>query len=224
MVTVKAKVFVIAEARIEQSTRRLLGEGSGYQLVGHADSVNELPATLSELQPHVILMQHTQQNLKAVKAIRDAKEVASQVKLLVLLLDEADFWSALESYAEGYVLWPTAWLPTALDVVVHGGIWLGPLIAEYLLRGPGYSIMSSVARTLTSMPASFQLLSAREREVLVLLLDGLTNQQIANALKLSVGTVKVHVRHILKKLDVDHRGEAIVKLTKLSAASLSPSS
>jgi len=223
-VTIKAKVFVIAEARIAQSTRRLLGEGSGYQLVGHTDTINNLAATISELQPNVILMQHNQQNLDAVEAIRDIKDVASQVRLLMLLLDEGDFWSALASNAEGYVLWPTTWLPTALDVVIHGGVWLGPLIAEYLLRGPGFSIMSSVGRRLTSMPPSFQLLSAREREVLKLLLDGLTNQQIANSLELSVGTVKVHVRHILKKLDFDHRGEAIVKLTKLSAGTFDRSS
>jgi DNA-binding NarL/FixJ family response regulator len=51
-------------------------------------------------------------------------------------------------------------------------------------------------------------------------LDGLTNQQIATSLDLSVGTVKVHVRHILGKLKLEHRGEAIVKLTRLRAGKL----
>ena len=134
----------------------------------------------------------------------------------MLLSDEVDFWSALESNADGYVLWPTTLLPTAIEVVTHGGVWLGPLITEYLLRGPGFSTLQSFGPyTLTSMPPLFQLLSGREREVLNLLLDGLTNQQIANSLDLRVGTVKVHVGHILGKLKLEHRSEAIVKLTKL---------
>ncbi|MBS1996904.1 MAG: response regulator transcription factor [Cyanobacteria bacterium SZAS LIN-2] len=219
----KHTVFVVAERSVAESARRLLGEGSDCQLIGHAETNNNLVAKIAELQPSVVLIEHNALSLDAMQAISEIRKTSGQVKILMLLYAEADIWSALESNADGYVLWPTTWLPTAIDVVTRGGVWLGPLIAEYLLRGPGFSILQSVAQTLTSVQPLFQLLSAREREVLNLLMDGLTNQQIANSLELSVGTVKVHVRHILSKLKLEHRGEVIVKMTKLRASSLTSS-
>ena len=220
MVTVRAKVFVAAESRIAQNAQRLLGEVSGCHLIGQTESNDDLVAMVAAAQPNVILLQHNGPDLNAMQAISEIRKTADYVKILMLLADEVDFWSALESQADGYVLWPTTLLATAIDVVTHGGVWLGPLITEYLLRGPGFSTLKSVAHTLTTMPPLFKSLSPREREVLSLLLDGLTNQQIATSLHLSVGTVKVHVRHILGKLKLEHRGEAIVKLTRLRAGKL----
>jgi two-component system nitrate/nitrite response regulator NarL len=214
---------VAAERKIAENAQRLLGEVFGCHLVGQIESNDGLVAAVATLQPNVILVQHNAPNLNAVQAISEIRKTGDQVKFLMLLSNEVDFWSALESNADGYVLWPTTLLPKAIEVVTHGGVWLGPLITEYLLRGPGFSTLQSFAHTLTSMPPLFQLLSGREREVLNLLLDGLTNQQIANSLDLSVGTVKVHVGHILGKLKLEHRGEAIVKLTKLRASNLCPS-
>lgn len=223
MLTDRTKVFVAAERKIAEDAKRLLGEVPGCHLVGQTETNDNLVTMVSALQPNVILIQHNMPDLNAVQTISEIRKTANQVKILMLLSDEVDIWSALESNADGYALWPTTLLPTAIDVVAHGGVWLGPLITEYLLRGPGFSTLRSCAHTLTSIPPLFQLLSDREREVLNLLLEGLTNQQIATSLNLSVGTVKVHVRHILGKLKLEHRGEAIVKLTRLRADTLSPS-
>lgn len=108
----------------------------------------------------------------------------------------------------GYVLYdePQAELMKAVVAVAHGDIWCPPRVAAALMRrmGPGV--------TTPDMLAGTGRLTVREREILALIDDGLSNKEIARKLSIEVRTVKNHVHNLLEKLRVHRRGEAVALL------------
>jgi len=215
--TITSTIFVAATAGISEGIQQLLREVSRCTIVGQGRDSADISGQIKSIRPEVVLVHHTPPTVDAVQIIATARKNAAPPRFLVLLSDESHFWSVLQARADGYVVWPTTWLPTAIDTVIHGGVWLGPVISEYLLRGEGSSILLAAGATMTELPPLLESLSVREKQVLKLLLEGLTNRQIAEALGLSAGTIKVHVKHIFEKLKVEHRGQAIVKLAKMRA-------
>jgi DNA-binding NarL/FixJ family response regulator len=102
---------------------------------------------------------------------------------------------------------------------VNSGLgWIGPNISQYLVKGKGLPILKSAANRFAQSPA-LATLSDREQEVLHFLVDGATNQQIAEVLGLKVETVKVHVKAILRKLNAHNRAEVISLALKSSSRS-----
>lgn len=212
--TSNKNVYCIASGHTSSEIERLLKESSESKLVGY--SVDPLTALseLATINNPIVLIQFDQTKRDTVQIVNDLREKLTGARFAVLLNEENHFWQALASKADAYLIWPTSFLPNAIDVVSKGGVWLGPYITQYLLQGDGHRFLQSVSSTL-ELPKSLEILSNREREVLKLLVDGMTNKQIAEALTLRLGTVKVHVNHILSKLQVEHRSQAIAKLTKL---------
>lgn len=212
--TSNSNVYCIASSHTSSEIERLLKESSGSKLVGCSV---DLPFALSELlsiDNPIVLIQYDSSKRDTVQIVKDLRERLPGARFVILLSEENNFWPALASKAEAYLIWPTSFLPNAIDMVSKGGVWLGPYMTQYLLQGDGHRFLQSVSSTL-ELPKSLEILSNREREVLKLLVDGMTNKQIAEALTLRLGTVKVHVNHILSKLKVEHRSQAIAKLTKL---------
>ncbi|MBS2010320.1 MAG: response regulator transcription factor [Cyanobacteria bacterium SZAS TMP-1] len=165
--------------------------------------------------PLLVIFEHGSPNLDTVETIKELRNEAPGLKFLVLLNNETQFWTVLASRAEGYVVWPTTYLPAAVSTIANGGAWLGPLLTEYLLNGDGWNVLRSASASLSALPAILNVLSPREKEVLNLLVNGLTNQEIADSIQLSNGTIKVHVKNILNKLNVNSRAQAVALLTKI---------
>ncbi len=216
MIPQASSIFAIAKAEISKTIQQLLKEVGPVKFVGSAQAANDL-ARINKLNPDLILIHHNPPNFDAVKIIEEIRIARANARFLVLLSEEKQFWSVIQSKADGYVVFPTTWLPSAINTIVQGGVWLGPVITDFLLRGRGMNVLENAAASIASPPTALDTLSNREREVLRLLLDGLKNHQIADALGLSVGTVKVHVKHLLEKLQLSGRGQAIVKLASLKA-------
>lgn len=207
-------VYCIASGHTSSEIERLLKESSGSKLIGFSVDPVAALSELATIDNPIVLIQYDSSKRDTVQIVKDLREKLTGARFVILLSEENHFWPALASKADAYLIWPTSFLPNALDVVSKGGVWLGPYITQYLLQGDGHRLMHSVSSTL-ELPKSLEILSNREREVLKLLVDGMTNKQIADALTLRIGTVKVHVNHILSKLQVEHRSQAIAKLTKL---------
>ena len=129
------------------------------------------------------------------EALRQIRQHSPQARVLVITTSELeeDIHRMLAAGASGYILKSVlpAELATAIRAVHAGGTWIPEIIA----------------RKLADRAASPEL-SPREREVLLLLVKGLTNPEIAAALGISLGTAKAHVGHILEKLGVAARSEA----------------
>lgn len=207
-------VYCIANSHTSQEIDRLLKELSGCKMVGASSDVHIAAKALADIDQPIVLLQFEPARRDAVSIVSELRSKIPSAKFIILLGEETHFWSALAAKADAYLIWPTSWLANAIGVVSQGGVWMGPYITQYLLQGDGFRLLQAVSSTL-ELPKSLEILSNREREVLKLLVDGMTNKEIADALNLRLGTVKVHVNHILSKLQVEHRSQAIAKLTKL---------
>lgn len=171
------------------------------ELVGEASDGAEAIEKCRDLEPDVILMDLKMPGQDGTQATRQIKRERPETQIVALtsFVDEELVQAALKSGAVGYMM-KNATIDELADAIrdaAAGKSTLAPEATEALVR-------------LTSKPqAPTYELTARELEVLALLVDGLTNAQIAQALVVSHSTVKFHVSSLLQKLDVSSRTEAV---------------
>ena len=144
-------------------------------------------------------------DLSGFDATRRVHEFDESVKVLILTMHDEEELVArcLEAGASGYIIKdaPASQLIYAIETVQKGEKYLSPAVLKKVLSG--YVKSSQRPRT------SYDRLSAREREVLKLLADGLSVKEIATRLNLSVKTVDVHKYNLMRKIDVHDRAELI---------------
>lgn len=170
----------------------------------------------SEFKPAVVLIKKDLPRLDGVQCVKQIRRIhGTDVGLILMLSSPSDIWDGLDSGANGYALRETIaeLLPFAIKHVNAGLGWIGPNIAKYLVQGKGLPLMLGAANRFAQSPIMGQL-SDREQDVLLLLIEGSSNQKIAETLGLQVQTVKVHIKSILRKLKVNSRSEAISLVLK----------
>lgn len=208
-------VFIAGSSASRSIIEDVLKEVTACEVIGQAEEMRETVKQVLLTRPGLVILEHGHGNLHASETVRTIRKETPELCFLVLLADESQIWEVLPAKANGYQIWPTTWLPKAIATIANGGVWLGPRLTEYLLQGEGWNILQSASASITALPAMLAVLSKRERDVLNLMVDGLTNKQIADSLNLSDGTVKVHVKHILNKLNINKRGQATAMLAKM---------
>ena len=182
-------------------------------------------------QPDVVVMDIGLVEIDGIEATKKIKEENPNIKVIMLTSHESEreVLASLASGADGYCLKDTSpdQLATAIESVYEGNAWLSSQVAEKVLRNfYGKDIkqikeldFSKKAEGLQqkgpTKPTAYSIpivpLSERELEVLKLIVDGKSNQEIAEKLFVTLATVKTHVRSILNKLSVDDRTQAAVK-------------
>jgi DNA-binding NarL/FixJ family response regulator len=203
---------VIAEDQpfYREGLGRLLGE-SGIDVVSTVPNGEEALRAVEELAPDVVLMDLNMPGVSGLEATRrlTAEASASRVLILSVSAQEADVKEALIAGASGYVLKdsPVEEVVTAIQAAAAGQLVVAPGIATYLLQG-----VRDEADGAAHLAG--RQLSARELEVLRLMADGKSNQQIAVALVISFSTVRYHISNILMKLQVDNRVQAVVRAVR----------
>jgi NarL family two-component system response regulator LiaR len=175
------------------------------EIVGEAGSGEEGVECAQEFQPDVVLMDLVMGGIDGVEATRRVLEVCPQTKVLVLtsFLEDEKVLPALEAGASGYLLKTVLGDELAVSIrkVFRGETVLEPQVAA--------KVVANLQKPKTPAPAS-ESLTEREMDVLRLIGQGMTNQQIGETLFIGIKTVKTHVSNILAKLGVEDRTQAAI--------------
>lgn len=188
-----------------EGIKALLRNQPSLEIVGEAHDGRQALELVKEVRPDVLLMDVSMPDLSSFDATRRVREFDESVKVLILTMHDEEELVArcLEAGASGYVIKdaPASQLIYAIETVQKGEKYLSPVVLKKVVSG--YVKSSQRPRT------SYDRLSAREREVLKLLAEGLSVKEIATRLNLSVKTVDVHKTNLMRKIDVHDRAELI---------------
>ena len=192
--------------------RALLGAVPDTAVVGEAKTGEEAIGLAAELQPDVIVMDLQMPGISGIGATRRILDTSPHVGVLVVTMFEDDYsvFAAMRAGAKGYVLKDADEedMLHAIRAVGKGEAIFGPAVARRVMDF-FTGARSEVER---AVPArAFPELTDREREVLDLIAQGLSNPQIAARLYLSPKTVRNHISNIFAKLQVADRAQAIVR-------------
>ncbi len=193
---------------VRAGLRMLLGADPELLIVGEAENGASGVALAQELRPDVVLMDISMPDMNGIEATRRIKQSCPDIAVLALTMHEDDqyFFEMLAAGASGYV--PKRAAPNDLISAIHavnaGGMFLFPSVArllvnDFLEKREG---VSPGARRLEE-------LTDREREVLTLIAEGRTNQEIAAALVISIKTVNRHRENIMAKLNLHSRVDLV---------------
>ncbi|TLS47510.1 response regulator transcription factor [Streptomyces montanus] len=184
----------------------LLGLLPGIEVVGAAGDGDEAVRLVAELAPDVVLMDLRMPRCDGVEATRRirSEHPSTQVVVLTTYADDASLFPALRAGARGYLTKDAGGdeIVRAVRSVLSGDAGLSPSIQRRLLE--------QLSEPESSAPAEApDGLTARETEVLVLIAEGLTNQEIARKLHVSTATVKTHINNLFGKTGLKDRAQAV---------------
>ena len=201
-------LLVDDHAVVREGLRAFLRLQPDLEVCGEAADGEAAVRLAASLHPDVVLLDLVMPSgdgLSALRAIRE-RAPASRVLVLTSYADDAQLFAAMEAGAAGYMLKdvePDA-LAAAIRDVAAGRPALHPQVARRLMRQRGADAEPGLAD-----------LTARERDVLRLIVEGLANKEIAARLRIGEKTVKTHVSRVLGKLGVGDRTQAAVLAIRL---------
>jgi DNA-binding NarL/FixJ family response regulator len=195
------------QSMVRAGFRMLLGGEEDIEVVAEASNGLDAIEKADRFTPDVILMDIRMPELDGLEATRRILAAGGDARILVLTTFDLDeyVYEALRAGASGFVLKddPPEQLIAAIHTVAAGDALLSPAVTKRVIRR-----FSSIPRP--APPKELDELSEREREVFRLIARGLSNAEIGQELFISETTVKTHVTHILSKLDLRDRVQAVV--------------
>ena len=215
--TSQIKIFIADDHEITRVGLKLTLQGvPDFRVTGEAEDGSETVRLVKELRPDVVLMDIGLPLIDGIDATGKIKDEVPETRVIMLTSHDSDrdVFAALGAGADGYCLKEVSGsqLVSAIRAVADGVAWLDPGVASRVLRAcasnnPFTDDPNKAAKA--GIPPTT--LSQRELDVLKLVVEGLSNQEIAGRLFLSVETIKTHMRHIMEKLAVSDRTQAAVK-------------
>lgn len=204
----KIKILIADDQKlIREGLKVLLEMEEDFEIIGEAKNGVEAYEFYIKLKPDIVLMDIQMPGMNGVEAIKKIKEFDSQAKIIILTTFDDDLYvyDGLKSGALGYVLKDTSIekLSETIRIVYKGGALIEPSITKKIL-----SEISKIEKPKIKKEELIEELNLREIEILKLISKGYTNQEIAEKLNLSVGTVKNYVTTILQKIGARDRTEA----------------
>ena len=190
---------------VREGLRAILDKDDSLSVIGEAHNGREAVRAAQELRPDVVVMDVAMSDMNGIEATRQIRALAPNIQIVALSShsDRRYVKAILDAGACGYILKADAYdeLVRGIDAARQG--------LKYLCAAVTSEIIESALQQDT--PGSvFEILGAREREVLQLLAEGLTSSQIAQRLHVSTSTVETHRKNIMRKLDVHN----VAELTK----------
>ncbi len=194
---------------VRHGLRSLLSAEPDIEVVGEADNGRAVIRLVQELSPQVVIMDISMPDLNGIEATRQILSDFSGVKVIALSMhsDSLFVLNMFKAGASGYLLKDCALeeLVKAVRTVMNRKIYLSPSISDIVVKDfvIGWSPEDSSS-------SAYSILTAREREVLQLMAEGKTTNQIAESLCISVKTVEAHRKQLMTKLDI----HSVAELTK----------
>jgi two-component system response regulator NreC len=188
--------------------RLLLERQPNLTVVGEASDGRETVRAAESVSPDVVVMDIAMPNLNGIEAARQITAARPQTAIVILSMhsDESYVIRALKAGARAYLLKDSAEgdLIAAIHAISEGKSFFSPAISRILVE----DYMRQLEQK--HVEDTYELLTAREREILQLLAEGKTNKEVASMLNLSVYTVETHRTHILQKLNLHNVPELIL--------------
>jgi DNA-binding NarL/FixJ family response regulator len=195
------------QAMVRAGFRTLLANEEDIEVVAEAGNGLEAIDKAARFDPTVVLMDIRMPELDGLQATRRILAADDGARILILTTFDLDeyVYEALKAGASGFVLKddPPEQLIAAIRTVAAGDALLSPAVTKRVIRQ-----FTRIPRP--SPPKEFDELTAREQEVFRLIANGLSNTEIGQELYISDTTVKTHITHILQKLDLRDRVQAVV--------------
>jgi len=202
----RIRVLIVADHTIVRQGSHLLLDGQpDMEVVGEAQEGGKALALVAQQEPHVVIMDLAMPGMSGLEATGEIKRRWPNVQVIALTVHDNDeyFFQMIIAGAAGYVLKGAdpSELLEAIRTAHQGEVFLHPplttkLVRDYLRRA-----------RLGEVSDSYDALSEREKQVLRLIGEGQTTQEIADALGISVSTVQTHRTHIMEKLNLHRRSE-----------------
>jgi DNA-binding NarL/FixJ family response regulator len=195
------------QSMVRAGFRMLLAGEEDIEVVAEASNGLEAVDKADRFHPTVVLMDIRMPELDGLEATRRILATGNGARILILTTFDLDeyVYEALRAGASGFVLKddPPEQLLAAIRTVAAGDALLSPTITKRVIK-------QFVRIPRTTPPKEFDELTAREQEVFRLIANGLSNTEIAEELYISDTTVKTHITHILQKLNLRDRVQAVV--------------
>ena len=192
---------------LRESLHQLINGSTGLTCAGSFPNCDDIVGHIEKTSPHVVLMDIQMPGKNGIEGVKIIKEHFPEIKIIMQTVVEDDdkIFASICHGASGYLLKNTtpARLLQAIAEVYEGGAPMTPIIAEKVLR--------KFRRQSPSSSVELNDLSSREKEILECLVEGMSYKMIASSCKISIDTVRFHIRHIYEKLHVSSKSEAVAK-------------
>ena len=192
--------------KLREALASLINCTEGYETTGHYNNCNDAAAIVIDDQPDIVLMDIDMPGYDGIKGVKIIKATRPETSIIMYTVFEDDdkLFQCLCAGANGYLLkkTPPAKLIDAIQEVLQGGAPMSPIIAKKVLE------------SFQQKKGNNYQLTAREQEVLQLLIKGYSTKMIAAELQISFDTANSHLKNIYPKLHVNCGKEAIAKAIK----------
>ena len=197
-------LFVDDHEMVRIGVSSYLSAQSDIEVVGEADNGKTAIEMALELRPDIILMDLVMDEMDGIEATKHIVEAWPEAKIIIVtsFLDDEKVYPALQAGATSYMLKTSkaSEIAEAVRSTFNGQIVLEPEVTDKMMMK-----MREKPKILLHDE-----LTAREMEILLLMAEGKSNQEIADVLFIAIKTVKTHVRNILSKLQVQDRTQAVI--------------
>jgi DNA-binding NarL/FixJ family response regulator len=194
---------------LRMSVTAMIAEEPDFELVAAISNAETVETDVKQLQPHVVLMDIDMPLVNGVEAVKRIRKIAPDLPVIMLTVfdDNDNIFNAICAGASGYILkrYASMEIPSAIRNVLSGGAPMTGSVARKVLH------MIPVAQTRDAENTN---LSVREKEILQLLVQGFSYKMIAAEIKISLDTVRFHIKKIYDKLHVHSATEAVSKAIK----------
>ena len=218
MLNIPIKLLLVEDHKLMRvGLKSLFDEQEELEVTSEADCGAEAIEKYKTTKPDVTLMDIGLPDISGIEATKKIMELNNNAKVIILTshLSEQEVLDSIQAGACAYVMKDinTDILKMIIQTIKEGAMWIDPL-AVPILREKNASVIPQRQMSRAMFREHHSNLTQREYEVLKLVVDGKSNNEIAEALTISTHTAKAHVCNIIQKLLVDDRTQAAVKALK----------